>query len=340
MSRHRFRCCSALRLLTGSAPVSGDAATLASAVGLRGGAGKALDVPEQGVSWSYEELDGQARRLAGAMQELGVKRGHIVASALPNVGESLLLQLAAAHVGAAVCTVPKDAAARAKLPAPLVASFAAGPRPEHLSDLEIPHVVLLDDKDDPPEANTVNMAELLAANMRGDAPAAEANELMAVFGSAALSHGEAMRLGTEAARRLGTTSGSQADAVCCSVTLLHAFGIASAVGSALVSGAAVVLPAVGGIKGCGNPQQRAEVTVDVINRAGVTQLFGDSHTLRALPARPAGTGRLRTGVIKIGSGSDFLDGVTETPPGADGSAPVPLSWGGVSFHAIGKRQSC
>ena len=119
-----------------------------------------------------------------------------------------------------------------------------------------------------------------------------------------------MRLAQEAAQKLETKPN---DKVCCSVTLLHAFGAASAVGSAVVGDAAVILPEVGGIRGCGSPSQRAQVTADVIATEGVTQLFGDTHTLRALqdveaPARASH--HLRTGVIKIGSGSDFLDGAS------------------------------
>ena len=45
---------------------------------------------------------------------------------------------------------------------------------------------------------------------------------------------------------------------------------------------------------------------------------------------------LRTGVVKIGSGSTFLDGVTEVPPGPKGGDPLPLEYAGVALRAMGK----
>jgi hypothetical protein len=41
---------------------------------------------------------------------------------------------------------------------------------------------------------------------------------------------------------------SDIDRVCVSITLYHAFGIGSACSAALLSGAAIVLPAVGGLQ--------------------------------------------------------------------------------------------
>ena len=55
-----------------------------------------------------------------------------------------------------------------------------------------------------------------------------------------------MALGESAAKELDMKA---ADRVLVSITLCHAFGIGSGVGSAFSSGAALVLPAVGGIKG-------------------------------------------------------------------------------------------
>ena len=121
---------------------------------------------------------------------------------------------------------------------------------------------------------------------------------------------------------------------CVSITLCHAFGMGSAVGSALRRGAAVVLPAVGGIRGCGDPTQRASVTLDVLEATGASVLFADSHTLKALPEREGGAlPKLRTGVVKIGSGSDFLD-VTHA---VIGGAERPLEYAGTKLLAMGKR---
>ena len=185
--------------------------------------------------------------------------------------------------------------------------------------------------------------------------------LLGIYGGAPLSQSAALGLGSELAAKLEVTA---ADRICCSVTLMHAFGIGSACGAALGSGATLVLPAgscthtkpplplhhhahthhsrtaVGGIRGCGNPTQRAEVTLEVLASTQATVLVGDTHTLRAMAelgqAPPAGL-ELRTGVIKIGSGSTFLDDVREAPPGPKGGAPLPLEYAGVSLHAIGKK---
>jgi len=102
-----------------------------------------------------------------------------------------------------------------------------------------------------------------------------------------------------------------------------------------VSGGAVVLPAVGGIRGCGDPQQRADVTLSVLEASRATQLFADTHTLRAMPpADGRDLSALRTGVVKIGSGSDFLEGVHEAP--TKGGEPLELSFAGVRLVAMGK----
>ena len=98
-----------------------------------------------------------------------------------------------------------------------------------------------------------------------------------------------------------------------SITLCHGFGLGSACSSALLRGAAIVLPAVGGIRGCGVPSQRAEATLDVLVSQNCSLLFADTHTLKALAACigdavPTALA-LRGGVVKIGSGT-----VPPSPP--------------------------
>ena len=80
------------------------------------------------------------------------------------------------------------------------------------------------------------------------------------------------------------------------------------------------------------------MTLQVLSDVGATVLLGDTHTLKAMPRPPpAGVDlSLRTGVIKIGSGSSFLDGITEAPAAKGGEA-TPLEYGGVSFYAVGKK---
>ena len=85
-----------------------------------------------------------------------------------------------------------------------------------------------------------------------------------------------------------------------------------------------MLPAVGGIRGCGVPSQRAEATLQTIAGEQCSILFADTHTLKALPADvDADLNALRGGVVKIGSGTDFLDETRE--------------YAGVTLATLGKK---
>ena len=100
----------------------------------------------------------------------------------------------------------------------------------------------------------------------------------------------------------------------------------SAVCSALAAQAAVVLPAVGGIRGCGVPSERAEATLSVLAGERCTVLFADTHVvknLQQLPLPRGGVIQLRTGVCKTGSGSDFL--------------PQTVRYAGIELQTMGKQ---
>jgi len=116
---------------------------------------------------------------------------------------------------------------------------------------------------------------------------------------------QALRHGQETMEQLDMTEN---DIVCVSITLCHAFGMGSSVCAALQSGAAIALPSVGGIQGCGVTSQRAAATLDVLQSEQCTLLMADTHTLKAMPVSdPTMTPlSLRGGVCKIGSGSAFL----------------------------------
>ena len=121
------------------------------------------------------------------------------------------------------------------------------------------------------------------------------------------------------------------DRVCVSITLYHAFGIGSACSSALLSGAAIVLPAVGGLRGCGVPSQRAETTLNTLVSEQCTLLFADTHTLKAMcdeslsgALDAAELSSLRGGVCKTGSGTDILSEMTHLK--------------GVKLSTLGKEQ--
>lgn len=113
---------------------------------------------------------------------------------------------------------------------------------------------------------------------------------------------QALAHGRDAAQQLSMTGD---DVVCVAITLGHAFGMGSAVTAALLSGATIHLPAVGGLFGCGVPSERAVATQHALEHDGCTLLFADTHTLKALssPTQPLA---LRNGVVKIGSGATFL----------------------------------
>ena len=295
-----------------------------------------LIAPQQSISWTYGELEDKARRLAQGLREHGFKKNSIAISDVPNIAENVLLQAALSHIGAAIATPPKDAAALAALNEVgnvlgTVSATIAQPLPPGAPALRLPPVVL--DFDGSSGGGFVAFDELLGSRPHAGATRASEESLLGVYGTAALTHEAALEMATAAAEKLGTTAD---DRVCCSVTLMHPFGIGSAVTSAVLSGGAVVLPAVGGIKGCGDPKQRAQVTLEVLAATRATQIFGDTHTLRAMPppspdAEPLA---LRTGVIKIGSGATYLDGVREVPAGAKAPA-LPLEYAGVALLAMG-----
>eukprot|EP00961_Rhodomonas_salina_P177003 2386614-Rhodomonas_salina.1 len=60
------------------------AMTLLAAVRRAAPEAVALLSPKQDMSLTYGELDDKVRRLAGGLRTLGVGRGHVVASDLPN----------------------------------------------------------------------------------------------------------------------------------------------------------------------------------------------------------------------------------------------------------------
>ena len=99
-----------------------------------------------------------------------------------------------------------------------------------------------------------------------------------------------------------------------------------------------MLPAVGGIRGCGDPKQRSSVTLDVMRSERATLVFADSHTMRALPAEAPADLSLRGGVCKIGSGSDFLEAVKSVPPPPSGGEERSLAYGNATLVAMGKKK--
>jgi acyl-CoA synthetase (AMP-forming)/AMP-acid ligase II len=147
--------------------------------------------------------------------------------------------------------------------------------------------------------------------------------------SNALTHGDALQQGRTMRDYFGMDT---TDRVCVSITLYHAFGIGSACSAAIQAGSAIVLPAVGGLQGCGVPSQRAEVTLQTLVGEECTLLFADTHTLQALHNESLSkalqdanlSAHLRGGVCKTGSGSEIL---TET-----------VDLAGVTLATLGKKK--
>lgn len=264
-------------------------------------------------------------RAAAGLQELGVSEGGVIVSDLPNVAENLVLQLACSHLGAGYASV-KDAAGMANLrdALPVQAIVASSASSHLLGGTALPFRpimatagsdLLLDDLFET-DVGATDVEEISSSTQVSDStPLGFYNSLTPFTDE------QALTLGMSAADHFRMSS---ADRVCVSITLCHAFGIGSACASALQSGATVVLPAVGGIHGCGVPSKRAEATYETLETQACTILFADTHTLKALPpCSPGALPALRAGVVKVGSGSDFLDDTRE--------------YGGVQFSTLGKR---
>jgi hypothetical protein len=167
-----------------------------------------LIAPQQNVSYTYEELDLKARCLASGLEDIGYKPGSVALSDVPNVAENILLQLALSHVGAAIMTPPKDAAALDALlqkydVCGIICVDATAAWLEHTEAIahhRMPIVSLeAGDTGPRPASATVDFRELLLhCPPRGGSPVAVAGSLLGVYGGSALTHGEAITLGRRA----------------------------------------------------------------------------------------------------------------------------------------------
>jgi hypothetical protein len=268
--------------------------------------------------YTYDELRLKTNEVAGFLQAYGYERNDIIVSDLPNIAENLMFQIACNRLGITYATT-KNIEGMAKLPKVNGAVSTTGEG--YLAETNLPSPYLsgdfvmnlihgdgLDDfrfEDyDQPDEEIVNIV-----------PHAYYNN------TTPFTNSDALELGETAAWELAMVPD---DKVCISITLCHAFGMGSAVCSAIHSGATMVLPDVGGIHGCGVPSERALATFEALEHEQCTLLFADTHTIRAMaeydkPERLV----LRGGVCKVGSGSDFLDDT--------------VKFGGVSLKTMGKK---
>lgn len=296
-------------------------------------------------SLDYAELSARSLGLAvNLSREYGYSRGDILVSDIPNTTENLILQLACSRLGVAYSTV-KDAAGLAAL-REKHDRIRGVVTTSHSSTLSTaakffhPPILASDESSD--DMLYQYMEETSTYTAATDGKKIEEDTPWAYFNSTSpLRHIEIMQLGSDSSRYLNI-SGS--DRVCVSITLCHAFGIGSACAAAMISGATVILPAVGGINGCGIPSQRSAATLNVLASEQCTLLFADTHVVKALSyasaldrseanftLNDAGESLsdspilpfLRGGVVKVGSGSDFM--------------PDKMKYGNVEFATMSTR---
>lgn len=274
----------------------------------------ALSSPLQSNSerLTYKALSLKTNALAGWLSNYGFASNDLLISDLPNIAENLILQIACNRLGVGYGTAKSLEKMNETFSGVkgAVSSTDAG----FLAKSDLPLPCISGDR----LLSLVNDGGLEEfQDVKLDT--GDENSGHGYFNKAApYTNKQALEHGKDALQELKIT---EEDVVCISITLCHPFGLGSAVCSALEAGAAIVLPAVGGILGCGVPSERAEATLKVLESEKCSLLFADTHTLESLPPAPKSL-QLRGGACKIGSGSTFL---TET-----------RSYAGVTLRTVGK----
>ena len=270
---------------------------------------------------SYDELRTKTNAVAGFLAAYGYETNDVLVSDLPNITENLILQIACNRLGVHYATT-KNLESMAKNFTKIKGAVSATSE-GFLAETNLPLPYLggdfLLDLVNNNNGGALDDFQLETFDNTND-PNAGSNIHAFYNSSTGYTNDMAIQQGEQAAEELVIV---EQDKVCISITLCHPFGIGSAVTSTMLRGAAIVLPAVGGIQGCGVPSERAEATFEVLENEKCTLLFADTHTLKALPDHPERLPALRGGVCKIGSGSDFLPNET-------------LKYGGVTIKCIGK----
>jgi acyl-CoA synthetase (AMP-forming)/AMP-acid ligase II len=275
----------------------------------------ALTSPFQQVSLTYGDLSRQTNALAAWLNAYGFEKRDILVSDLPNTAENLLLQVACNRLGVHYGTAKSLESMSKQFPQ--VKGAVSASEKGFLAVVGLPVPVLSGDF----------LQDLIAHGLEEyldeEIDDGEKETIHAYYNSTTgYTNQQALEQGADAAWELAIIPG---DIVCVSVTLCHAFGIGSACTSTFLQGAAVALPAVGGIQGCGVPSERAAATLEILESQKCTLLFADTHTLKALPEPQYPLDAFRGGVVKIGSGSTFLE---ET-----------RKYGGVTMRTIGSMEA-
>lgn len=254
-----------------------------------------------GGSLTYGQLQAISHGLAGFLRSSGLapSAGGVIVSDLPNITENLILQLACSSLHTSYATVKDAAGLKALRDAHYVVGCVPGTNDSWLkSEFPATSTIVADTL----ERTAKDWLVTPMAPGQGDSPGDNDGPHAYFSSTKPLESSEIVALGESAATRLNIRP---EDRVCVSITLCHAFGIGSGVASVLSRGAALVLPAVGGIRGCGNPSERAAATLEVLRRTDATLLLADTHIIKNFPPN-AQLPALRGGVVKTGSGSDFL----------------------------------
>jgi hypothetical protein len=269
--------------------------------------------------YSYSDFRDKTNRLAGFLKIYGYERNDVMISDLPNVAENLMMQIACNRIGVAYATA-KGLDGMAKLTKVKGSISASGTGFLAETNLTLPCLSgdflldLIHGTGGSRNNSLFGLEEFGLEDNEQDDGYSDNSEDTGVLPPHAyynstkpFTNQEALEMGTDAAWE---TAMIEEDVVCIAITLCHAFGMGSGVCSTIKEGATLVLPSVGGIRGCGVPSKRAESTLKVLESEKCTLLFADKHTLKAFddegsldPHRLS----LRGGVCKVGSGSQYLE---------------------------------
>ena len=289
---------------------------------------EAVVAPTQGVRWSFAELERRARRVGRGLLALGIRPGERVAVWANNLAEWVVLQFAAAKVGAVLVTMNtalrraeaeyllKQSEARALVLAPgfkgvdyleelagVVPELFRG-SPEELRPARLPelrHVIVLGDQA-PPGARTWAELEEAAARVpeaeldRGEARLQldEVINMQYTSGTtgfpkgAMLSHRNIVNNGYWVGEQQRLSAG---DRVCTPVPLFHCFGCVIAVLGSFTHGATLVLV----------PQFEPGLVLETVAGERCTALYGVPTMFLALLEHPErdrfDLASLRTGIM-------------------------------------------
>lgn len=252
-----------------------------------------------GESLSYSELASLSTGLASYLKSTDVTPGSVVVSDLPNITENLVLQLACSQLGAAYATVKDNEGLTAlNNTYNVVGCVPTSIESWLITEFDLDEGVILLGTD-----FENNCGDWMKHGSSFTTTPSDDDRAHAYFNSTkALNGSEIVDLGQQTSTQFHMTD---KDRVCVSITLCHSFGIASGVGSIFTAGAGLVLPAVGGIKGCGIPSERAIATLQTLTDTDSTLLLADTHIVKNFPEE-ATLKALRGGIVKTGSGSTFL----------------------------------